>query len=154
LRQRTADGQPDGPAVPDYYPGVITEAEWLAARAGVHGRDGAGDRRRTRQRRFVNVFNGLLRNAAGAEGFVLRNRGTRAEPKLVLPNAAGEAGGGASVSFNYAHFEAAVLELLAEIDPAELAPRDAAAADRLGVLRARAEFLDDQAAQVQAELKK
>jgi hypothetical protein len=52
---------PDGDPIPGYFPAVVTDAEWHAARAGVSRRGQPG-----RGQKAVNVFGGLLTNAKTA----------------------------------------------------------------------------------------
>jgi DNA invertase Pin-like site-specific DNA recombinase len=131
---RKANGEPDGPVLPTYYPQVISETEYLLVRAGQEERRGRGGRR---DRRYVNVFRGLLVHARDGEGFILNNHGTGDRPRLVLVAAASKGGRNArSFSFPYPVFETAVLGCLAELDPRELLPKEAGPS-LVEVLRAR-----------------
>src|SRR5262245_44306651 len=68
------DGTPDGPPIPGYYPAVVTEPEWLLARAGLEPRQGRDRRGRAlarSERKHVNLFRGLLTDALHGGGFFL-----------------------------------------------------------------------------------
>jgi DNA invertase Pin-like site-specific DNA recombinase len=114
-RGREKDGEP----IPGYYPAAVTEEEWYAARAG------AAQRRQKRGRtgRYVNVFAGMLRNARDGGTYYCTTRaphgdgGTR---RRVLINTAATEGRARGYTFPFATFEAAVLSLLAEIDPHDI----------------------------------
>jgi DNA invertase Pin-like site-specific DNA recombinase len=150
LQPRKDDGTPDGPVLKGYYPAVITEEEYLLARAAQEGRRGRGGHR---DRRYVNVFQSLLVHARDGEGFVLHNHGTAAKPQLQLVNAAGMAGRAKTATYPYPVFEEALLSQLAEVGPREVLPREDGSADRASVLRARLVGVRRDIANLQAELK-
>src|SRR5262249_15608059 len=61
-----SDGTPDGEPAKDYFPAIISEDEWQRARAGVRARRVRGQRGQgsyDKESGFVNLFNGLLRDA-------------------------------------------------------------------------------------------
>jgi DNA invertase Pin-like site-specific DNA recombinase len=118
------DGTPDGEALPGYYPAAVTEALWLAARAGAaQRRDHPG---RVRRGSGLNVFAGLLRDARGGGRYQLITRVGRAKsPRrgvrhAVLVTTASTTAGAECFSFPFRSFERAVLSLLAEVDPREV----------------------------------
>jgi DNA invertase Pin-like site-specific DNA recombinase len=137
-------GVPDGDPIPNYYPAVVTEDEWLAARAGaaqrrrpgVLGRKRSGETRKKRGesnpateevtvRENVNVFSGLLRNAREGDTYQMTSRHSRSPGRPVhtiqiLINKNAEEGVARGWSFPYAPFEAAVLTALKEIDPRDV----------------------------------
>jgi DNA invertase Pin-like site-specific DNA recombinase len=164
LRDRRAVGefQPrkgdvaDGPPIPGYFPAAVTEAEWLLARAGQEERlwkDGLGRRIGPRQRKYVNVFRGLLTHARDGEGFLLHNKGSSEAPQLLLINASGEGGRDRCYTFPYGVFEEKVLGLLREVDPREVLPRPAEAPSRADVLRARLAQVRADIASLKSDLK-
>jgi DNA invertase Pin-like site-specific DNA recombinase len=63
LQPRKSDGTPDGDPIPDYFPAVITEEEWQAARAGAAMRQ----RRTGRGRRWTDTDDELVRTLSVAE---------------------------------------------------------------------------------------
>jgi hypothetical protein len=104
----------------------VTEDEWLAARAGLSQRKG----KRGRVSERINLFAGLLRNAAdGARYYATtRQSGTgksqdRTKAALLITSAAAN-GRGAARSFPLATFENAILSCLREIDPRDILPGD------------------------------
>jgi DNA invertase Pin-like site-specific DNA recombinase len=126
LRDRRALGEyqprkgrrrvPDGDPVPNYFPAVVTEEEFFAARAG------AAERGQLRGRlgvQTINVFAGLVSNAREGDSYFLmqRNEGRR---YYVLITRNSQEGISPCYSFPYAAFERAVLSLMAEIDPREI----------------------------------
>jgi DNA invertase Pin-like site-specific DNA recombinase len=110
-------GQPDGEAIPDYFPRVIDEDTWKATRGEIDGRKrrSAG---RTGTR--VNVFRGLLRNArdGGTYSATLRNDDGR--KRQVLINFAARDGKTRYFTFPLDTFEVAILSRLRELDPHEV----------------------------------
>jgi DNA invertase Pin-like site-specific DNA recombinase len=110
---------PDGPPVPNYFPAVVTEEEWLAVRAG------AAQRRSHPGRvgKNVSVFAGLLRHARdGDRYFVItrRNRNRKyAEPRILV-NMRSTEGNAPCYSFPFGVFESAILSKLAEVSPRDV----------------------------------
>jgi DNA invertase Pin-like site-specific DNA recombinase len=140
LQPRKLDGTPDGPPIPNYFPAVVTEEEFLLARAGQAERLGYDKKGRVlaaREARYVNTFRGMLCHARDGEGFVLHNKGTRAEPELILVNAKGNGGRDRCYTFPYFVFEEAVLGLLREVKPEDVLPKRAGRAGRVATLRAK-----------------
>jgi DNA invertase Pin-like site-specific DNA recombinase len=133
------DGTPDGPPMRNYYPAVVSEDEFLLARAGQEARDNWKDGRSVgpRQGKYVNVFRSLLRHARDSEGFHLHNKGTRSKPELLLVSARGINGRGKCYTFPYPIFEDAILDWLEELDPHDILPREKEVPTKADVLRAR-----------------
>jgi DNA invertase Pin-like site-specific DNA recombinase len=124
-----ADGSPDGTLLANYFPAVITEAEWDAARAGAIRRfveNRLGERKFNNSSKHVDVFAGLMRDARDGGAIFCTTRtvpGRRAgagRHSRVLINANGREGRIPTVTFPYPAFEREVLAKLAEIDPAEV----------------------------------
>jgi DNA invertase Pin-like site-specific DNA recombinase len=107
------DRKPDGPAIEDYYPAVITETEWTLARAGVRQRR----KRAGRQGDHANLFAGLLHNArdGGTYYAAKRPNGT-----YLLVNTSSSETAAPSFTFPCQAFEEAVLGGLKEIDPQDI----------------------------------
>src|SRR5205814_9984639 len=84
----------DSEVIPGYYPAAVTEAEWLAARAGAARRrvmPGATGK-------HVNVFAGLLHNARDGDSYFCTTRPHQHPQKVrvqcrVLINGASEGRG-------------------------------------------------------------
>lgn len=110
----------DGEPIPNYYPAVVTEEQYYAARAGIQQRRGKG-RGRPPCDGAINIFAGILKDAISGDPMVLRNRcrpnGRRYHN---LTNSRATKGAGPFLSFPYTEFETLILSKLREIDPAEL----------------------------------
>jgi DNA invertase Pin-like site-specific DNA recombinase len=147
FRPRKRDGTPDGSPIANYFPAVVTEQEWLAARAA------AAQRRTTREQngRFpkrpaegghgprrplafagrpskhgINVFAGLLRNSRDGSSYYCATRvdghkpGRRGTTQRVLINTNAAEGRTECWSFPYGTFERALLSMLWEVNPQEV----------------------------------
>jgi DNA invertase Pin-like site-specific DNA recombinase len=110
-------GKKDGDPIPNYFPPVVTEAEFLAARAGAAERKGKNRRGRVGEK--VNVFAGLLKNARDGGSYLAVTQRYR---KLV--NASAVDGPDKAYSFPFEPFELGILSLLAEVDPREVLGKD------------------------------
>jgi DNA invertase Pin-like site-specific DNA recombinase len=172
---RTHDGKPDGDPIKGYFPAVLTEAEFDAARAGCASRDRVGDKRR-RQGKHLDLFKGLLRDARDGSTLVVITRsedGGKREARLAkwrkgakrdlpIKRSAGvvhtrhltnlsSTQGHACVSFPLPVFEAALLGELAEIDPKEILNGDKAP-PRTVALSAELAGVEARVGEIQAEL--
>lgn len=149
--------KPDGSPLLGYYPAVVTEEQFALARAAQEdrsGHDSLGRRSGPRQGKYVNVFKGMLTHARDGEGFLLHNKGTRAEPELVLINASGNEGRAErSYTFPYSVFEGAVLGLLKELDPASVLPPSAAGPSSADVIRAKLKNCREDVTRLKEELR-
>src|SRR5262249_778650 len=129
-----------------YFPAVLTEAEFLRARAGCASRDRVDNAKRRRQGTHFDLFKGLLKDARDGSTLVSITRtenGASREAKLAakgkgrkrdlpikrsaavkhtrhLANLSYSQGQARCVSFPLPVFESALLGQLAEIDPAEI----------------------------------
>jgi DNA invertase Pin-like site-specific DNA recombinase len=102
---------PDGPPIPDYYPRVVSEEEWIAARAALAARPHP-----TRTREYICLFAGLLRDARDGTPYHRQVAGGhRGYDSLVNRSKDSDL---PKRSFPLATLEAAVLYTLQEIDPA------------------------------------
>jgi hypothetical protein len=157
--QPTRGRKPEGPPVPDYYPAVVSEREWLAAsEQRVHRA-----RKRTRDAKYVHLFHGLLWNARQpGDTYLVSTRFSGRRPgnpggtlqRVLSCNSAAQ-GRGAAYSFPQETFERAILSVLAEVNVQELFPPEGGAAvseaERLG---ADLEEIRNREALYQAELRK
>jgi DNA invertase Pin-like site-specific DNA recombinase len=129
--------KPDGEVIRGYYPAAVSEEEFYAARAGCaqrRNRPGAVGR-------HVNVFAGLLRDAATGDSYFLtamsvsrRPDGSRPTVRVLRNNAAFD-GRVKSRTFPFGAFEDAVFSLLAEIDPHEILNGDDGPDESLALAR-------------------
>jgi DNA invertase Pin-like site-specific DNA recombinase len=144
------DRVPDGDPVPNYYPAVVTEAEFYAARSAMADRRGRPGRVGSRR---MNLFAGLLRDArdGGTYQLTTKYRNGRVEPYGALVNDAALAGRATAHSIPYDVFESAVLSLLAEIDPAEIVG-DRRTTGRVAALAGQLAEAEGKIAALEAEL--
>ncbi len=142
--------RPDGEPIADYFPAVVTEQQWHRARAGSIQRD----RGRGRPMKDINLFGGLMREAGTGESYVvgLESGGAGHKRYRVIRSTSYRKGLGSARSFPLAIFEAAVLSLLKEINPAEvLGQEDAGAAEAMD-LSARLTVVDESIRAIEADL--
>lgn len=109
--------RPEGDPVANYFPAVITEEQWYAAKAALAGRKGKAGRL---PNNFINPFQGLLKDARSGGSLHRVDKGKRGG--AVLVPYLGELGvnGQKAISFPFPVFEKAVLRMLSEVDPAEI----------------------------------
>jgi hypothetical protein len=126
---RLGKGKLEHPAVPGYYPPVLSESEFYALQAS----NRRGPARRGRDGAMPNPFKGMILDALSGQTYYViwkpQRDGTKG-PKLL--NDDGVNGGGRLRSFDYTAFEDAVCTKLYEINPADIvgesdAGRDTAA---------------------------
>lgn len=119
---RAGKRKPDGKPIPGYYPAILTEEEWYAAKAALASRRGKAGRLSSGP---LNIFNGLLRDARDGGSFHVTDKGKKGSGKTLTPyNANRGLAGSPMVSFPLATFEAAILTCLKEIDPREVLPEE------------------------------
>ena len=110
---RCGRGHTAGEPIPGYYPAVIDEDTFDAARAGRVRRGVVG---RGRPGKHVNLFAGLLTDArGGAMTYSHSDRGS-----VIIPRNPGELRRGVHTSFPVGAFETAILGRLAEVRAAEI----------------------------------
>jgi DNA invertase Pin-like site-specific DNA recombinase len=175
------DGEPDGEPIRDYYPAVVTEREFYAARDGaarrrrgpgrpeglltkeeresresrrVAAREGRRARRRGEANRDQNVypFSGLVFNASGGDPYyVAAGRNGADGPRRLLVNANAIEGRGRCHSFPLTTFERAVLSMLREVNPREVLG-EGDGVDEVAVLDGRLELVRAKIAELEAAL--
>lgn len=116
FQPRRIGGKPDGEVIKGYFPVVVGEDEWYAARYASNMRK----RRPGRHGKYVNVFAGSLKNALEGDSYTCETREDKGKKRRVLFNANGAEGRAKKLSFPFATFEKAILEKLREIDPHEI----------------------------------
>jgi DNA invertase Pin-like site-specific DNA recombinase len=153
FQPRDVEGKPLGDPIKAYYPAVVTQEEYELARATAAANGGPRGKK-TRQRRHVNVFRGLLVHAPDGESLQVRNKGTAAAPRLVLINAAGYEGRGVSRSFPYEVFEDGILSRLREVKAMDVQPSKGTGPSKADVLKARKDNIEADLASLKADVKK
>lgn len=124
----------DGEPIPGYYPAVVTEEEWNEAQAAIQRRGGGrGAGRKGAEE--TNLFTGLIRYATTGEKMHIihalgrKGPGERKRYRYLCPTReTGVPEGGPRI--DYAVFEAAVLSLLRELRPSDIAADEAHANGR------------------------
>ncbi len=143
------DGTPEGDPIANYYPEVITEDEYYAAKAGMKERRSNPGRLGTSR---VNVFARLITNARDGDPYFMTKRvGDNRRHYHVLTNTDGEQGRSARVSFPYDTFEQAVLSKLAEISVGEIVGGDNSAVE-LAALEGEVATVEAKIAELEEEL--
>jgi DNA invertase Pin-like site-specific DNA recombinase len=150
--QPRTGGKKDGGAIPDYYPAVVSEDEWHAARAGVRERSRYRGRSGASQ---VNVFSGLLKNARDGDSYMMTGRLSRSPTKettyyRVLVNSDGDQGKARAYSVPYLPFEKAVLSCLREIDPHDILNGDTEGPDETQALSGELTEVETELAEAKA----
>jgi DNA invertase Pin-like site-specific DNA recombinase len=120
FQPRDTNNKPAGDPIPDYFPAVVTEQEWYAARGSILGRSC----RRGRVGAHVNLFACLLKDARDGLPYYVAPKYGAKRTVSVLINAGFREGTSTCRSFPLETFERAVLSLLKEVNPAEVLGRD------------------------------
>jgi DNA invertase Pin-like site-specific DNA recombinase len=141
--------RPDGEPIPGYYPAVVSEAEWHAARGALVARRGKAGRS---PKNHVNVFTGLLHDARNGGTIQQAHKGKRGGRILASYRAVQGAEGARFASFPFEVFEREVLARLREIKPADVLPKKDRGADRLLALSGRLAELEGEIEKVKARL--
>lgn len=122
------DRRPDGPPIPNYFPPVVTQKEFMQA-AGALGvrraKETAGgkitNRFAGRIGKQVHLFTGLLRDARDGGSIVVSSKPPM---QYLVPYKSFNGIGGRIVGFRLEVFEAAILSRLREVDPRAILPDD------------------------------
>jgi hypothetical protein len=152
MQPRHTNNDPAGPIVANYFPPVVSDNEFNLARAGQIARR---QKKGTRDRKHVNVFQSLLVSALDGEGFFLHNRGSARKTPLILINNAGNSCRAKMQTFPYLVLEKALLwEALPNLDPADVLPRTQTESPSVvETLRTRLKSIRADIAGLQADLK-
>lgn len=141
---------PTGELIPDYYPAILSEKEWYAARAALAnrhnkpGRPGAGG---------INLFANLLRDARDGGTFFQLDRGKKSSGKTLVSYRAYQGLEGATMaSFPSVPFERAILSQLKEIDVDSFAPMGPKTVDAVLTLTGRLAGIDGRLTKISAAL--
>jgi DNA invertase Pin-like site-specific DNA recombinase len=155
VRLRGRGCSDDDPPIPDYFPRVVSQAEFDAARAGIEQRRGnprQGDQPpkypyatrpkrdpdAKRRRNFVNLFQGLLIEARSGDQYVAATRTDRTRKLTrVFVTSCSTRGQGEAWGFPADVLEQVLLSHLKEINPAELTPDDERGPDSVMALEGR-----------------
>jgi DNA invertase Pin-like site-specific DNA recombinase len=141
-----------GPPIAGYYPAIITDGQWHAARAATAARRGKPGRP---ARDRVNLFAGLLFDAVNGgtvHKFCKGVRGCKGGQLASYRALRGDVGC-KIVTFPFNTFESAVLSLLREIDPREVLPHEDRGADKVLVLSGRLAEAEGEVEKLKARLR-
>jgi DNA invertase Pin-like site-specific DNA recombinase len=122
-----ADGTPDGPALPDYFPAVVTQEQWDDARAGAVRRGRENGKKCNNSTRHIDVFAGLVRDARDGGAMFCTTRTAQGRHTRVYIPANGREGRIPALTFPYPAFEDSILGMLREIPAEEIIGRNGTA---------------------------
>lgn len=137
--------KPDGPPVPDFYPRIISEELWEAARYAIAGRRMA----RGPVGKNSYLWSGLLYDARDGSRLYPVDKGERAGGVKLLPAAAKDGRRGV-VSFPLRVFEGAILAQLKEVRLRDVRPGDGD--DGVEAMTARRAALSERLERIQSKL--
>jgi DNA invertase Pin-like site-specific DNA recombinase len=155
LQPRDAGEHKKGEPIPGYYPPVVTEQDWLAARAAMKGRrnQGALNRQGRTGEGVANLFGGLLKNGRDGSTYYASSRVDNGTAHRVLLNKSSIEGKARAFTFPLGTFETALLSELRELDPAAVVGRQSATA-AADVLQQELAWVRERKAALAAELLK
>jgi DNA invertase Pin-like site-specific DNA recombinase len=145
---RARKRRPDGDPIPGYYPAVLSEEEWFAARAALASRKNKVGRIGTNG---VNLFSHLLRDGRDGGTIQIMNKGKRTVGKSLVSYKAIQ-GNGKYISFPFAVFERAILSCLREIDPRDILPQKDQSGERVLALSGKLQEVQDRKTRIKAKL--
>jgi DNA invertase Pin-like site-specific DNA recombinase len=151
FQPRKADGSPDGPELENYFPAIVTQAEWDAAREGATRRGQANGRKTNGSTKHIDIFAGLMKDArdGGAMFCTTRTAGGR-HTRVFIP-ANGRNGDITALTFPYDAYEDSILSKLEEIPASEVAGEEDAP-NEVAVLSGELARVESSIAAVAAEL--
>jgi DNA invertase Pin-like site-specific DNA recombinase len=150
FKGRAGKRQPDGKPIPKYYPAIIAEDTWYAARAALASRRGRAGRPAKDR---TNVFSGLLFDARSGGTLQRVNKGKKSVGPALVPYQAFQGVEGTRyVSFPFSTFEQAVFSCLREIDQREILPRKERGPDQTQVLAGRLAEVESEIEKLKARL--
>jgi DNA invertase Pin-like site-specific DNA recombinase len=148
FQPRGTGRRPDGDPISDYFPRVVSEEEWNAARAAAAGRKRRGGRY---DPALPNPYSRLLKNALDGSTYFVAARTHRGKCRRVLINTAGSEATAPVVSYPFEAFDRSFRALLHEVNPAEVLGT-AAEPDDVTALAARQASLEARLAKLETEL--
>lgn len=140
--------RPDGDPIPHYYPAVVREEDFFAARAALANRKNKAGRL---AKAGVNVFAHLLRDARDGGSVHQIDKGKKAGGRSLVSYRAIQ-GAGHYVSFPLTVFEDAVFSCLRELNPRELLPQKDRSADKVMALSGQLEETEGRIERLKAKL--
>jgi DNA invertase Pin-like site-specific DNA recombinase len=118
----STDRKPTGDVIPNYYPSIITDAEFYQAQAALLARRG---KRGPKGKGIANLFTGLVFDGRDGSTMTLVSKGGKKSGKPKLVSSAAQRGerGSRYLGFDYEAFEGSVLRWLKELRPEDIDPQ-------------------------------
>lgn len=145
--QPMKNGEPDGDVICGYYPAVVTENQWHAARAGLTERQKHKGRIGSRN---INIFAGLLKSALDGSSYFLTAYKASGKKVQALANFRATEGLSKFRTYRYDILEEAVLSQLKELKVEEI--EQDSQPDRIAVLAGERAQLESDIASLELEL--
>ncbi|MFO0849564.1 MAG: recombinase family protein [Gemmataceae bacterium] len=141
--------RPLGDPIPNYFPPILSEEQWHAARAALTGRR----RKVGRLGKVLNLFSYLAFDARDGGQLTRITRNTSAGNTVLTSHRAMQGVPGTkSISFPAQVFEAAILSQLREIDPRDILPGTDRSADHVMELAGKLGVIEGKIEKVKAEV--
>jgi DNA invertase Pin-like site-specific DNA recombinase len=151
---RNGDGKrtPTGPAVPGYYPAVVSEAEFYQAAAALDSRK---NQRGPRGKHVRNLFTGLLRDARDGCTLVTVSESDKCKTVKLVSSGGQRGHAGCNYrTFPYQVVEDAFLALVKELKASDVLPPDRGdARDEVAALSGRLQEIEHRISKTMADLK-
>lgn len=120
FQPRDRAGRADGTPIAGYFPAVVSEEDWLAARSATATRRQPGTTKGRAGAGMHNIFAGLVTDARDGGSYYAVQRLDSGPKRWVLINTRSAEGRATCVSFPLEAFEQGVLSQLREIDPRDI----------------------------------
>jgi DNA invertase Pin-like site-specific DNA recombinase len=128
FRGRGKKRQHDGKPVEGYFPAIVSQAEFDAARNSIAARR---EKRGRECKEYINIFAGLLHDAQNGGPLQMADKGKHGHRVLRSVRAKSGVNGTKNVSFPLGVFEREILARLREITPREILPSHDESADEV-----------------------
>jgi DNA invertase Pin-like site-specific DNA recombinase len=153
---RVGNRKPVGDPIPDYYPAIISEEEFLRAQQALRARKNNTRGPIGANGTVANLFTGLVRDARDGATMTLVDKGKKsAGPYLVSSAASRGENGSEYISFPYRIFEDAMLHWTKELKASDLMPTrpdEISIEDRLANAEARLEDIEIRIEEITQEI--
>jgi DNA invertase Pin-like site-specific DNA recombinase len=140
--------RPDGEAVAGYYPCIVSEQDFYAARAALANRRSKPGRI---GKHGIHLFANILHDARNGGTLQQVDKGKRGAGKILVSYRAIQ-GAGRGPSFPLVTFERAVLSCLREIDPREILAKKDRSGEKVLALSGQLEEVDGRIERIKAKL--
>jgi DNA invertase Pin-like site-specific DNA recombinase len=151
FQPRKADGSPDGPVLPGYFPRAVTPELWGAARAGVNRRTLFNGHKTNNSSKHINIFAGLVRDARDGGTYCCTTRSMDGRHTRIIYSSNSREGRIPMLTFPYSTFEDGILSQLMELDAGEVLGEDRAPSE-VAVLSGELTLVEAELAEAKAYL--